>query len=69
MKVLIDTNVILDMLCNRKEFVEDSLKVFKYCETNHITGYISAMSVPNIVYIMRKELDGNRIKEILTTLT
>lgn len=69
MKVLIDTNVILDVLCNRSEFVEDSLKVFKYCEVNQITGCISALSIPNIVYIMRKELDGEKIKDILTTLT
>lgn len=69
MKILIDTNVILDVLCNRADFVNDSLKVFKYCEANQITGCISALSVPNIVYIMRKELDNDRIKEILTTLT
>ncbi len=69
MKVLIDTNIILDVLCNRKEFVKDSLNVFKYCEANQITGCISALSIPNIVYIMRKELDADRIKEILTTLT
>lgn len=69
MKILIDTNVILDVFCNRAEFVEDSLKVFQYCEINQITGYLSALSVPNIVYIMRKELDGERIREILTMLT
>lgn len=69
MKVLVDTNVILDVLCNRKEFVADSLRVFQCCEARHITGYISALSIPNIVYIMRKELDPERIKEILHTLT
>ncbi len=69
MKILIDTNVILDVLCNRQNFVEDSLKVFKYCEAEQITGYISALSIPNIVYIMRKELDNEKIKEILTKLT
>lgn len=69
MKVLVDTNVILDVLCNRKEFVADSLRVFQGCETQRITGYISALSIPNIVYIMRKELDSERIKEILRTLT
>lgn len=69
MKILIDTNVILDVLCNRKDFAEDSLKIFRYCETMQIEGCISALSVPNIVYIMRKELDGEKIKEILTTLT
>ncbi len=69
MKVLVDTNVILDVLCDRKEFVADSLRVFQCCEAQHITGYISALSIPNIVYIMRKELDSERIREILHTLT
>ena len=68
-KVLVDTNVILDVLCNRKEFVAASLRVFQCCETQHITGYISALSIPNIVYIMRKELDPEQVKEILHTLT
>lgn len=69
MKILIDTNVILDVLCGRPEFVDDSLKVFKYCEANQITGCISALSIPNIVYIMRKELDNEKIKDILNTFT
>lgn len=69
MKILVDTNVILDVLCNRREFAADSLRVFQYCETQRITGYISALSIPNIVYIMRKELDPERIREILRTLT
>ena len=69
MKILIDTNVILDVLCGRPEFVDDSLKVFKYCEANQITGCISALSIPNIVYIMRKELDNEKIKDIRNTFT
>ena len=69
MKILIDTNVILDVLCGRPEFVDDSLKVFKYCEANQLTGCISALSIPNIVYIMRKELDNEKIKDILNTFT
>lgn len=69
MRVLIDTNVILDVLCNRKEFVEDASKIFKLCEINKIEGYISAMSVPNIIYILRKELDVEKTKEILNQLS
>ena len=69
MKVLIDTNIILDVLCNRKDFVEDSAKVFKLCEVKKITGYISALSISNIVYIMRKELDTEKVKEILEKLS
>lgn len=69
MKVLIDTNVILDVLCNRKDFVEDSVKVFKLCEVKKLTGYVSALSIPNIVYIMRKELDEEKIKEVIEKLS
>ena len=69
MKVLIDTNIILDVLCNREEFVEHSLKIFKLCEVKKIEGYISALSIPNIVYIMRKQLDSKKVKEILEKLS
>ena len=69
MKVLIDTNIILDVLCNRTEFVENSAKVFKLCEVKKIEGYVSALSIPNIVYIMRKELDSEKIKDVLATLS
>lgn len=69
MKILIDTNVILDVLMERKPFAENAAKIFKLCEVKRVVGYISALSVPNIVYIMRKELDAERIGEILRQLS
>lgn len=69
MKVLVDTNVVLDVLCSRKEFVDASAKILKLCEVKKLTGYISALTVPNIVYIMRKELNGERIKDLIEKLT
>ena len=69
MKVLIDTNVILDVLCNRKMFVEDSLKIFKLSEAKQIEGYISALSIANIIYIMKKELSHMNEKKILEMLS
>ncbi len=65
MKILIDTNIILDVLCNRQEFVNDSAQIFKFCEVKKITGYVSALSIPNIIYIMRKELDNKATKDLL----
>ena len=69
MKLLIDTNIILDVLCKRKGLYEDSAKIFKLCELRQMEGIISALSIPNIVYIMRKELDGDRIRDILEILS
>ena len=69
MKILVDTNVILDVLCNRSEFVEASSKVWKYCEVGHIEGYISALSVLNIVYILRKELTPEKTAQLIQQIT
>ena len=69
MKLLIDTNIILDVLCKRPDFYEDSAKVFKLCEVKRISGVISALSIPNIMYILRKELDAKKTKEILDNLS
>lgn len=69
MKILIDTNVILDVLCDRKEFVDDSSKIFKLCEVKQLSGYISALSIPNIVYIMRKELDTETTRQVIEKLS
>lgn len=68
MKVLIDTNIILDVLCKRPGFYEDSAKIFKLCEVGKISGVMSALTVPNIIYILRKELDAEKTKEILDNL-
>lgn len=69
MKVLIDTNVILDVLCNRVDFVKASAKVWKLCEVNKIEGLISAISVANIVYILRKELTPEKTHQLIRQIT
>lgn len=69
MRVLIDTNVLLDLLCDRDEFAEDALKIWELCEFHEIDGYISALSVPNIVYILRKELTPEKTEELVEKLS
>ena len=48
--------------------LEASAAIWKYCEVNKISGVISALSVPNIVYILRRELDPDKTKEIIDRL-
>ena len=68
MIVQIDTNVVLDVLCAREPFYADSLKIFKLCEVGKIEGHILSLSIADIVYILRKELTADSIKEILDKL-
>lgn len=67
--VLIDTNIILDVLCDRKPFSDGAKTIFKLCETNLLHGYISALSIPNIVYILRKEISRSEVQNIVQMLS
>ena len=41
MRVLIDTNVVIDFLITRKPFYEASLAVMKKCAEGELDGYIA----------------------------
>lgn len=69
MKIMIDTNIILDVLYKREDFYEDSLNIFRLCETKTIIGYVSTLSIANIIYIMRKDLSKEKINELLTWMS
>lgn len=68
MRLLIDANILLDVLQNREPHVQDSSKVWKLCETSLDTGYVTASSFANLVYVMRKELDAEMIKDVYTKM-
>jgi predicted nucleic acid-binding protein len=52
--VFVDTNVLLDVLARREPFYKDSAEVWTLAENGHITAYTSALSLPNIYYVLRK---------------
>ena len=54
MKILCDTNIIIDMLLEREPFAEASCRVLSLCEEHRIEGFVSASSVTDIYYLVRK---------------
>lgn len=54
MKIMCDTNVVIDVLLERVPFVEDSCKILSLCEERKIDGFVSASSVTDIYYLVRK---------------
>ncbi|MCM1270477.1 MAG: PIN domain-containing protein [Ruminococcus flavefaciens] len=70
MKIMIDTNVILDVLLERENFVDESYKVLSMCEEHRVNGFVSASAVTDIYYIVRKythsaEIAYNAIGKLL----
>ena len=54
MRVLIDTNVVLDFLQEREPFVENAARLFALVDRGEIEGFIAATTITNIYYIVRK---------------
>ncbi len=69
MKLLIDTNILLDVLQNRKPYVFNSSIIWKLCETDSADGYVSVLTFANLVYIMRREMTPEKIGEVLRSLS
>ena len=55
MKILIDTNIILDIVQNRKKFFDTSNQIFKDCICKKHTGFITAHSISDVFFIFLKK--------------
>ncbi|MBF2088439.1 MAG: PIN domain-containing protein [Synechococcales cyanobacterium K44_A2020_017] len=54
MKILIDTNIVLDLILERQPFVENAVLIFEQIERGNLAGYVAATTITNIFYILRK---------------
>jgi predicted nucleic acid-binding protein len=51
-KILVDTNVIIDLLAKRENFYIDSLQLFSLADQNKIQLIISTLSIANTHYLL-----------------
>ncbi len=54
MKILVDTDVVLDVLLDRKRFVNSAGQIFSMVEAGKITGVLSATTITTIYYLAVK---------------
>lgn len=70
MRVLIDTNIILDLLLDRAPFSEPASQLISKIERSEISGYLCATTVTTIHYLLSKHLDKKQstraIKSLMT---
>ena len=69
MRILIDTNVLLDYIANRTPYANDAEQIIILCKDDKIDGCIAAHSMMNIFYILRKNMTVSERKEILFYLS
>jgi predicted nucleic acid-binding protein len=68
-KVLLDTNVILDFALERHPWFVDSEQIIYFAEQKQIIGYVSASTISDLYYIIRKSKSKELALEFLLNLS
>ncbi|CDM93499.1 PIN domain-containing protein [Limnospira fusiformis KN01] len=71
MRVLIDTNILLDFLLQREPFFHDAERMFQAIDSGQIVGYATATTLTDIFYIARRHTGSieQARQAVLETLT
>ena len=68
MKVFVDTNILLDVLMRRRPFYAAAAQLWTRAETAQVRASVSALSLSNVYYIVRKLAGKRRAAEALRLL-
>ena len=68
MKVLLDTNVILDVWLAREPFWKDSAAILAKSERNEIEGWICPTTITTLHYLGKKVLGEEKTRALLNQL-
>ena len=69
MKLLIDTNVVLDVLLRREPFFRTAAEVLSLTQRDDVREYVSASAITDIYYIANKQLkDRAAVRDLLERL-
>jgi predicted nucleic acid-binding protein len=68
LRILFDTNVILDVLLDREPFSSTAAKLFSKVETGEITGYVCATTITTLHYISSKVIGADSAIEEINKL-
>lgn len=68
-KLFIDSDVVIDFFTDREPHANPASELFELNEKGNVVLYLSAVSINNIYYIVRKFLGHRKTLEVVETLT
>lgn len=68
-KLFIDSDVVIDFFTDREPHANPASELFELNEQGKVKLYLSAVSINNIYYIVRKFLGHKKTIEVVETLT
>jgi predicted nucleic acid-binding protein len=67
-KIFIDTNILVDLIADRKPFSKYAIEIFNLAENKKIRLYTSSHSIATTYYLLRKFIDDKSLRGILLSL-
>jgi predicted nucleic acid-binding protein len=64
-RLLIDTNIIVDLLAKRENFYREAQTLFTLADEKNVSLFISSLTFVNTHYILSKHLKANEVRKIL----
>jgi predicted nucleic acid-binding protein len=68
LKILLDTNIVLDVLMDRMPFADAAVELFSKVEDGVIIGYLCGTTVTTVYYIASKTLGAAKAKKEIKKL-
>lgn len=69
MKILVDTNIVLDVMLKREPFYKSSLEILGLSKRGDIEEYVSASAITDIYYLAYRQLkDKGMVKKLMKKL-
>lgn len=64
-RILLDTNIVLDLLGERKPFYEAAAKLFSLADRGKVKLYVSSLTIANSNYVLSKIKNAKEARAIL----
>ncbi len=66
--IFVDTNIIIDLLADRKPFSKFAIIIFNKAENKSVNLYTSSHSIATAYYLLKKYIDEKSLREIIYSL-
>ena len=64
-KLLVDTNIVIDLLSRREEFYAEAQQLFTLSDYNKVKLFVSSLTIANTHFLLSKEKTGAEARKIL----
>lgn len=68
MRIFLDTNVIVDLIADRRPYSQHAIRIFQSAEQGKLTLFATSHSIITTHYLLKRYLDEKAVRDVLLNL-